>query len=167
MIKYGIYALPDPELNACMQNIIDHYARQLNTQTFVPHLTLHGAITLPEVEVLAKAKQAAANITPFRISTSNVSFSTVFHQCVLARVRPTAKLLAANLVLQQTFQTKEYPPYHPHMSLIYGNLDFSKREKIAREIELSPRTFQVDRMVVVKVRDRDYSNTKIVKRIDL
>lgn len=126
-------------------------SRQMSTPRFEPHITLLGRIMLPEGKVLERSKQLAGLLRPSRIELADIDHLDEFFRCVFVNVRQGKAILKARQAAYRVF-ARQWAPYMPHVSLVYGNLPADRRKEIAKGLSLLPgQAFYVRKMALYRV----------------
>lgn len=148
---YSIFILPPHQVKKILDQIIINLCSLYDGPLFESHITLLPDISVNEKEMITKSKILASRITPFTVTLGEITFNTTFFQAVLVLVKPTAKLLEANLQAKEIFGIKN-TLYMPHISLLYGNHSMPLREKISKEVTIPDAlTFEVNKLALIPV----------------
>jgi len=168
MSKFGFWIIPENELYQELDDLIKKYSKEYGSPTFVPHMTIHGAVdTTSDQEVVEDVRQAVQDIKPFEINVGEVEFSTTFFQCVFARMKTSAPLLDTHLALRRNLGYKESHVFMPHASLVYGDFNMKTREKIASEIVLKETHFMASKITIVRADSNDPKDWEIVEQVNI
>lgn len=108
-------------------------AGRFGTPAFEPHVTLLSGLTGSEDEVGRGAENLARRAGPISIRLGRVGFEDEYFRCCFL-VAEGNGLLAARRLGKAVFSL-ESAAYAPHLSLIYGRLPVSVRERLRSEIE--------------------------------
>ncbi|MCX6816809.1 MAG: 2'-5' RNA ligase family protein [Candidatus Beckwithbacteria bacterium] len=164
MKRFSFWLLPDKEIQAVYQPIIDLWSRKLKTPNFEPHITIttNAMLKGEEKSVMQVVGSVIKNLQPIPIEFSEVSVSTTWAQCVFARVKPNYELLLANQYIKSAAGHPDPSMYTPHMSLVYGNLDLKQRLEIAENITLPLTKFVARKICIVPA---DVRNPKTWKHL--
>ncbi|AKM79211.1 MAG: 2 3 cyclic phosphodiesterase [Candidatus Beckwithbacteria bacterium GW2011_GWB1_47_15] len=147
---YSVWIVPR-ELSRPLKATIDRLAEEYKSPKFEPHLTLLSQVEGEKEEMIDKAKKLAAELSPFDLSLGEVAMSTTYYQCVFVRVRPTAKLIEANLKAKEIFKL-ENDVFMPHISLAYGDFAPQTREEMMGKVILpQERDFRAEVLTMVPV----------------
>jgi 2'-5' RNA ligase len=145
--NYSLWLMPPGEVRQRLAGTILALSREYATPAFAPHLTLAGGIVGPAREVAAKMADLARRIPPFTVRLGAVDGLDEYFRCLFVRVATTHPIMAANKAARQAFGLAKQPAFMPHLSLLYGSLPSSAKERIiaslARQFELE---FKVSRL---------------------
>lgn len=101
---------------------------------FRPHVTLLSGIERTQADAELKLKHLAAQIAPFTIELARIESRDEYFRCLYAAVAPSKELAAARQLAYDVFEMNPPPPYEPHLSLVYGDLDEKLKGEIAAEL---------------------------------
>ncbi|KAJ1647675.1 hypothetical protein J3B02_000251 [Coemansia erecta] len=146
--KYSLWLCPTTgsEPHHRLNSAISQFSSILGSPRFAPHLTLHSPVYAESgVDVLEQVRDyveqlgqklgdnVRANGIP--IGIRDVTTGAHFYQCVLLHAPFSDILLKANAIAREKWNTAKDPkPFYPHVSLIYGDFDQDKKEKLAKQI---------------------------------
>jgi len=115
-------------------------SREYAAPAFEPHVTLEGGIVGPAREVASKMADLARRIPPFPVRLTEVDCFDEYFRCLFVRVATTHPIMRANKDARAVFRLEKQPPFMPHLSLLYGNLPSSVKERtvasLGRRFEL-------------------------------
>lgn len=132
MHKYSIWIIPEKPAYDELADVIYDLAATYDEPTFSPHITLCGNVQSTDENVERIVREAAESFSPFELEFGPVEFSTTYFQCVLVRVKTSAKLINLHLAIKHAFAIEQEHVYMPHMSLLYSNMDMQGREAVMR-----------------------------------
>ncbi|KAI9208578.1 RNA ligase/cyclic nucleotide phosphodiesterase [Polychytrium aggregatum] len=133
---YSLWLVPsDPAIAARLGSIIGHYSRELDTPLWSPHITLLGGIASKPERVRDLTAQVAKAVPPFRVKLEAIAIKDMFFQCVMAVPGPSDALVRLNEAAREGFGQIGAPEYWPHLSLVYGDLEHSVKQRVADEIK--------------------------------
>lgn len=167
MKKYSIWINPQGSAQNELTQIIQTLAKEYHGPIFSPHLTLCGGLESTDDEVEEKAFKAVKNISPFSLEFGPVEFSTTYFQCVLIRIKTTAKLVNTHLALKKSFGIEEEHVFMPHISLLYSKMDMEKREQAAQSVQVKTKSFTANEITITRADSPDPQTWKVVKTIPL
>lgn len=127
---YSLWLMPMGDLRERLSETIRRLAGLYSTPTFEPHVTLIGGLAMAEEEVRAKTRELSARLRPFEIRLGRADYSYEYFQCLFLRVEHTQPLLEAHFDARKVFDRYSDPPYHPHLSLVYGQLGPGRKQTI-------------------------------------
>jgi 2'-5' RNA ligase len=150
---YSIWLKPTGEVRAELAGIISRLSREYSTPlfephpVFEPHVTLIGALTGQEENLIAQTRQLAGQLRPFVVQLGDLGCLDEFYRCLFIHVQETEPVMKANAQARKVFHRESDDKYMPHLSLLYGNLPPAVKEEIMTQIGRSfHRSFPVDRI---------------------
>ncbi|GFR44091.1 hypothetical protein Agub_g5253 [Astrephomene gubernaculifera] len=125
----SLFAVPKGALAQQLTDEISHLAHREAAPPFPPHVTVAGAAK-SRAEALQLAEQLAGRVKPYRINFTGVSAGTTFYQCVYLLVAQEEGTMAAAAAAREVFGLTGAPPYMPHLSLLYSDMDQGERQRV-------------------------------------
>lgn len=145
MNDYSLWLRPAPAVAARCAELIDTWARHLGTPRFEPHLTFGAVTATTDAEATARALQLATRLAPVPIHLVGAGHTDAYFRCLYLRAEKTPQLLAAYRLACEELQQPVAGDFMPHVSLVYGTLATSVKEKIIAEIDGNfPKDFFAD-----------------------
>ncbi|GIL52048.1 hypothetical protein Vafri_8012 [Volvox africanus] len=131
--SYSIWAMPRGKLGDQLRGEIAHLAQRHGGPSFPPHVTVLGDIERPREEAQALMKELAAEVKKYRINFVDVTRGTFFYQCVFLLVAKDEGTMAAAAAARSVYGMTT-PPYMPHLSLLYADLDDAEKAKVVEYV---------------------------------
>lgn len=131
---YSLWLIPTGEVYNKFTGIISQLSEKYHSPNFEPHVTLIGAVTGTEEELLIKTAQLANLIKSFKIKLDKVDYFAERHKALLIRVEKTDELIEANKIATETFNLPQDSKYMPHSSLLYGDFSPETKEEIIKNL---------------------------------
>jgi 2'-5' RNA ligase len=132
--------MPSGEVRQRLAGTILDLSREYGAPAFEPHVTLAGGIVGPAREVASNMRDLARRIPPFTVRLTVVDGLDDYFRCLFVRVATTYPIMTANKAAREVFSLAKQPAFMPHLSLLYGHLPSSVKERIvaslARRFEL-------------------------------
>ena len=126
--------MPTGEVRQRLAGKILELSREYAGPVFEPHVTLASGIVGPAREIATKMADLARRITPFTVRLTEVDFLDEYFRCLFVRVAMTHPIMKANKAARAVFGLEKQPAFMPHLSLLYGNMPSSVKEKIATSL---------------------------------
>lgn len=149
---YSIWLAPNAETPAYrrLQETIAECAAAHDTPVFEPHITVIGGVSRTRSSLTETLRRLAAETPPLEVAFEGVRCSTTRHQCVFLSVRPSPTLLNLH---ESARETVGEPPlaYHPHLSLVYGDLGIDRRFEITDSLDTESLPGQIECSVLTLV----------------
>ncbi len=144
-IGYSLWFVPPRPFLGDFRSQIQRYSSKYGVPYFEPHVTLAGGIghalslglVIREADDLA---QKLAPLNPLELAFGPAVSGQEFHQCVFFKIALTPSLEHARELACGHFTREWYPApdaFAPHLSIVYGELDFETRVKIVQELNRS------------------------------
>jgi 2'-5' RNA ligase len=146
---FSLWLMPEGDAFTRFGDLITRLAGRHATPAFPPHLTLLGGVAAPEPVVVALAARLAQSASCLRLETADLVHSDGYFRAVVVRVKPVAELIELRARALAALGLEGGPPFEPHLSLLYGQLEAGQRETIVREVGRDfPEVFAVGRLDV-------------------
>ena len=99
-----------------------------------PHVTLLSGMETTRASAELKLKHLASRLKPFTVKLGRIEWRADYFRCLCAAVELSAELAGAQRDAYDAFEMKPAPPFEPHLSLLYGNLDEATKKKLAAQL---------------------------------
>lgn len=143
--SYSLWLRPAAPAAARFAQMIEALSHRLGTPPFEPHLTLSGVASTTEADAIARSERLAAQLAPVPIHLVGAGYTDAYFRCLFLRAEKTPPLLAAHRMASAEMQQPVDADFMPHLSLVYGTLETSVKEKIIEEIDARrPHNFLAD-----------------------
>ncbi|KXZ43694.1 hypothetical protein GPECTOR_83g306 [Gonium pectorale] len=129
--SYSLWAMPKGRLGDQLRAEIAALAERQGAPAFPPHVTVLGDIERPREEMIRMTKELAAQVKKYRINFVDVTRGSIFYQCVYLLVAKDEGTMAAAATARKVFD-RTTPPYMPHLSLLYSDIDEAERDKVVK-----------------------------------
>ena len=133
---YSLWFMPSGDIYQQSQKLIDSLSSRNSCLTFEPHVTLLGTWEGSQTEAIDKTKSLAKDLKPVFLRFNEVGYLDEFYRCLFWRAEQTSELREAYEKAQAVFGRKAYPPYMPHLSLLYGAVVEAEKQSIVQEPKL-------------------------------
>jgi 2'-5' RNA ligase len=130
-------------------------------------MTLHGVVSSTDENVVKVTREAVKGLRPFSLEVGEVEFSSTYFQCIFARVKTNANLFNAHMALRHSFGMEEERVFMPHLSLVYGDFEMEKREKITKEIDIKNKFFEAKEITIIRADLPNPDTWEIVEQVKL
>lgn len=98
-----------------------------------PHVTLLSGMETTRASAEVKLKHLALRLKPFTIRLGKIAWRSDYFRCLYASAELDEGLAAAREIAYDAFEMKPAPPFEPHLSLLYGNIDDALKQELAAE----------------------------------
>ena len=135
--EYSLWLAPDEstaayrQLEAAITNLANAHD---DAPVFEPHITVVGGIN-DEPDLLREMMRTlGSHRAPIEVTFESVRWSTTRHQCVFLLVEPTLELFELHAFARDAVNATN-DAYHPHLSLLYSDMDLKRRREVAQSID--------------------------------
>lgn len=166
---YALWIIPKGKAYGELKKLIDVLSHIYSTPSFEPHITVLGRLTGSELELFSKGTQLGSTIRPFHASLRKIEHLDEYFRCLFIRLERSEKLIDLHNKAKIIFDIRGREYYMPHISLMYGNLDPSLKEKIISERGNSfPDTLDIKHIQLVSASvETDPAEWRVIKEFPL
>jgi 2'-5' RNA ligase len=112
-----------------LARVIRSLARELGVAAFEPHVTLLAYLDGTEREHLERTAALATEVTPYECAFTRVSYLDEHFRCLFMLVDQTPAVMSCHSTAARMFG-KPVETYMPHVSLVYGSFEESRKKEI-------------------------------------
>ncbi len=135
--NYSLWLVLDDVSCRRFQTAIGNFAQRFSAPVFLPHVTLYSGIrSKDETAVIAQCREIAHCLPPVELHMETVGMENDRFRCLYVRVRNTPELAALFRRAEMLFRGNH--DWYPHISLLYGVVHRSEKEKALREHYRTP-----------------------------
>jgi len=135
--EYSLWLAADEETAAYRQlqaTIADLADGQADAPVFEPHITVVGGISGERDSLRDTLETLGSHRAPIEVAFASVRWSTTRHQCVFLLAEPTLELFELHTSARDAVDASK-DAYHPHLSLLYSDIDLKRRRAVAQSID--------------------------------
>jgi 2'-5' RNA ligase len=149
---YHVFFEPKGEINEQLEAVIRNLSAEYGGPVFQPHVTLLAMIPEDDENLLVeKTKRLATKISPFNLTFEQLCAEDRYFRALYAKAIVSEELSSSRALVLEEFGMEEVGEYMPHLSLLYGNYDASRKlETIESLKRLLPLSFNVDAVTLWK-----------------
>lgn len=148
---HSLWLIPEAVAREALSGTIAELARRLGTPSFEPHVTLIGRLGPSVPEIVAAAEKLAAATPPLELQLARLGHSARYLRCFFYEIGDCPVLTALHSRARSVFRPEEHPPFFPHLSLVYADLDAPTRRRLVEEMSGASReAFDVEELQVVR-----------------
>lgn len=148
-----------------LSKIIKNLAQSHNAPVFVPHITVYGLVNI-NIKLLERfVKYGTDSCTPFSVTKSDISYSSDMWKTVYIKIKKNPYLLKINSRLEENLKKYSVYKFSPHISLIYKNMENSKKIQIINNLEIKNK-FIINGIAIQKF-SQNVDKWKIIKKYQL
>jgi 2'-5' RNA ligase len=129
-IPYAVWLVLSEESRERFQAIIDALSTRCGAPVFEPHITLLSGFTGDEKTLIAQARALALDIEPLELHLGQAKCLDEYYRCLFVEVALSRQLAYARDAAMRRFTPPTSAPFYPHLSLLYGDLPATKKEKL-------------------------------------
>lgn len=118
---FSLWLPPEEPVSTILNLIIARMAERTKTSPFSPHVTVLADVQLPEAKMVAKTRELALQLEPFKVKFERLDSNNTYFQMLFARVTKTPEVMGTRVVAEKVFGL-EPDEYNPHVSFLYGDL---------------------------------------------
>lgn len=131
---FSLWLQPIGQAYDRLADIIKQLSEQYHTPLFEPHVTLIGGLIGKPEALVTRTAQLAKFIRPSIVTLTTVDYLDEYFRCLFATVEKTKWLADANTKARKIFHREDDPEFMPHLSLMYGDLSPTTKQRIIVEI---------------------------------
>lgn len=127
---YSLWLQPSGDIAYRLQERINNMSQRYDTPSFAPHITLLGSLKSSETELISLTDILVSSLSPFEVRLTKAGYSDRFYQSLFLRVEKNNMFQEVRKRACQLFDMSDTEDYHPHLSLLYGDLSQKEKERI-------------------------------------
>lgn len=149
---YSLWLQPESQVFERFANIIRDLAGQHGGPIFEPHVTLLGEVAAPdqpEKDVVEKTKAIVEGRKLVSVYLTEIDFQDYYFRTLYVLADRSPELLGLYDRALEVFG-REFSPYMPHLSLMYGDYTVELKKQIISEIGRQRAEFVATGIHVIK-----------------
>ncbi len=127
---YSLWLQPSGDIAYRLKERINAMSQQYGTPSFAPHITLLGGLKSSETELISLTNTLVSSLSPFEVTLKETGYSDRFYQSLFLRAEKSSVLEGVRKRACRLFDISDAEDYHPHLSLLYGDLSQKEKERI-------------------------------------
>jgi 2'-5' RNA ligase len=131
VVRSSVWIMPAGDAFDRIEKIMHRVHPRGGGPRFKPHLTLLTGSETTQADAELKLKHLAARLRPFEIRLSRIEWRNEYFRCLFLAAELTPELAAAQRAAYDAFEMNPPPPFEPHVSLLYGNIDERLKTELA------------------------------------
>jgi len=148
---FSLWLIPEGAVRHELRERIGTLSRRFATPFFEPHLTLVGGVSGSAALLRETAARVAGATRAFPVLFVSTAHSEDYFRCVVLEADLSSMLAAAHRAALTALGLTSAPPFHPHLSLVYGSLLANTRAAVCAELgSLCPLSCDVGAIEVVE-----------------
>lgn len=117
-----------------LSQVVHRLSVRYGAPEFSPHVTLLGGCVGSRLELIRRSARVAAALRPFVIHLGKIDFCDEYFRCLFACAALSEPLRKAYQAARQELGHGRELAFMPHLSLLYGNLPQSLKEKLIADL---------------------------------
>lgn len=123
--------MPDAGSFAKLEALVSTLAGRLGTAAFAPHVTLIHGLALEESELAARAATLSKRLRVPPVELGPLEARDEFFRSLYLRAEPSDWFRVEHAGAAEAYGVSPDPAYLPHLSLVYGRVDASEKERVS------------------------------------
>ncbi len=148
--SYYLWLMPQKEMYDEFQKIIQDLSEAYGTPAFEPHVTLVSGFSGNEDHLVKKTDAFARGKHSFSVTMEGIDYTHGFLTALFLNIQNTLKIDQFNTQARKHLKPFGQGPYHPHLSLLYGDITSQEKKRIIASLNLLPRTITLDKLKLVQ-----------------
>ena len=148
--SYYLWLMPQKEMSDELQKIIQGLSEAYSTPVFEPHVTLVSGLSGNADHLVKKIDSFARGKHSLSVSMQGIDYTRGFFTALFLNIPNTPEIDQLNTQAREHLNPFGQGPYHPHLSLLYGDITSQEKERIIADLHFSKQTITLDRLALVK-----------------
>jgi len=148
--SYYLWLMPQKETVDQLQKIIQGLSEAYGTPVFEPHVTLISGLSGNEDALVKKIDAFTLGKRKFSVTTKGIDYARGFFTALFLNIQNTPEIDQLNTQVREYLKPFGQGPYHPHLSLLYGDITSQEKERIIAGLNLAGQTITLDKLKLVK-----------------
>lgn len=127
---YSLWLEPNQDIAYRLQARINKMSQKYGTPVFAPHVTLLGGLKASRTELVSLTNILVSSLYPFEVTLTKAGYKNQFYQALFLKVKETKILNEVRERACRLFNRRDADEYHPHLSLLYGDISQNEKERI-------------------------------------
>jgi len=164
--SHYLWLMPQKETYDEFQKIIEDLSKTYGTPPFEPHVTLVSGLSGNEDLLIEKIDAFGLGKHKFSVTTEGIDYIHGFFTSLHLNIQNTPEIDQFNAEARQHLKPFGQGPYHPHLSLLYGDITSQDRKHIIADLNCTGQTILFNKLKLVKGHS-DVSQWQVIKEWDL
>jgi len=148
--SYYLWLMPQKEMYDEFQKIIQNLSETYGTPAFEAHVTVVSGLSGNEDHLVKKIDTFARGKHSLSVTMKDIYYTHGFFTVLFLNIQNTPKIDQLNTQAREHLKPFGQGPYHPHLSLLYGDITSQEKERIIANLTLLPRIITLDKLKLVK-----------------
>jgi len=148
--SYYLWLMPQKGMVDEFQKIIQDLSEAYDTPDFEPHVTLVSGLSGNEDHLVKIIDAFTRGKHSLSVTINGIDYMHGFFTALVFNIQNTPEIDLFNAQTREHLNPFDQGPYHPHLSLLYGDITEEEKEHIIANLNLLPRTITLDKLKLVK-----------------
>ena len=148
--SYFLWLMPQREMYDAFQRIIQDLSKTYGTCVFEPHVTLVTGLSGDEDVLVKKIDAFARGKHKFSVAAKGIDYTHGFLTALFLKIQNTPAIDQLNMQAREHLAPFGQGPYHPHLSLLYGDITSQEKEHIIAGFNLVLQTITFNKLKLIK-----------------
>jgi len=149
--EYSIWLLPESEQQCDLVELVDSLAARFGTETFTPHITIQGDLTLQLEQLSGAIAAISKSYGAQQWPVASIEGGDHFFRSLFLRFDEQPAYIDLKRDMQHISGTTEGLSLFPHLSIAYGLDAKHKTPEIFRELgTATPQVLRLDRIAIAR-----------------
>lgn len=146
---FAVWLVPQKYLSVYLSGVIHYLCEEYETAPFEPHCTIVSGTTKNIHTVITETDSIVPNIQPVTCTVQEITCSESFFKTLFIRFRENSSLIQVFRNFKTSIPENHTESFSPHLSLLYKEMAFEKKEKIASNLEIPLQEIIFDSVKIV------------------
>jgi len=166
MDSYYLWLVPQKETYDEFQKIIQDLSKTYGTPVFEPHITMVTGLSGDENVLVEKIDAFVLGKHKLYSTTTDIDYVHGFFTALYLNIQNTLAIDQLNAQARQCLAPFGQGPYHPHLSLLYGDITSQERERIIADLNCTGQTILFNKLKLVRGHS-DVSQWRVIREWSL
>jgi len=159
--SYYLWLMPEKETYNEFQTIIQDLSKAYGTPRFEPHVTLVSGLSGPDHLLIEKIDAFALGKHKLSVTTKDIDYRRGFFTSLLLNIQKTPEIDRLNAQARKHLTPFGQGPYHPHLSVLYGDITSEEQKRIIAGLNCAGQTILFNSLKLV-VGHADVSQWRVI-----
>lgn len=147
--SYFLWLMPQKEIADTFQEIVQNLSETYGTPAFEPHVTLVSGLSDNDDRLVKKIDVFARGKPKYSVTTKGIDYIHGFFTALILNIQNTPEIDQLNTQAREHLKPFGQGPYHPHLSLLYGDITSQEKERIIAGLNLAGQAITLDKLKLV------------------
>ena len=166
MASFYLWLIPQKETYDEFQKIIADLSKTYGTPLFEPHVTVVTGLRGNEDALTEKIDAFALGKHALSVISKGMDYKRGFFTALFLNIQRSSEIDRLNTQARQDLTPFGQGPYHPHLSLLYGNITSQEQERIVADHNYAGQTILLNKLKLIKGHS-DVSQWRVIREWSL